>query len=43
MHLLLIVIAGVIIAHMILNTRSNGCGCLIIILVLLLIGALASH
>ena len=44
MHLLLIIIAGVIIAHWIMG-KSNGpgFGCLFLIIVLLLLGALASH
>jgi len=46
MHLLLIVILGVIIANWLIYGRSGnstGCGCLIVILTVLLIGILAGH
>lgn len=43
MHILLIVIIGVIIAHIIMGMSRNMGGCLLVLILLAIIGSCASH
>jgi hypothetical protein len=43
MHIILLVVVGVLIAHVIMGMSRNFGGCLLVLILLLIIGSCASH